>query len=422
MQRELPTARRPLDAELSAVPSKSVTHRALVAAALAEGRSEILGALQSDDIAVTVAGLRQLGVAIKSCGEAAWQVDGVGAELPGGGDLQLRESGSSLRLLTAVASLGALPSQLDSEARLRERPIRPLLESLRQLGAATDPLDATKLPFRIGGVRFAGGPVSVEASRSSQFTSALLMLGPLLAGGIELELEGEPVSSAYVDVTVQLMRRFGAEVERLSNSRYRVAPSGYVAREFTVDGDHSAASYPFAAALIAGGRVRLTHLDAASLQPDSMLSREAERFGGACSSGPGWVEVRRVGPIPAFDLSLAVAPDLVPTVAAIAAFAEGPVTIREVAHLKLKESDRLRQMRDNLVRLGCPAESDGDQIRIDGTQARWRPAVVETAGDHRIAMAFALVALRVPGIRLDDADCVSKSFPSFWKFWSEMLA
>ncbi len=422
MQRELPTFDRPLDAEMSAIPSKSVSHRALVAAALADGESEILGALRSDDIEVTVDGLRQLGVSIGALDPGCWSVRGVGRSLPGAGQLQLRESGTSLRLLTAVAALGRRSSQLDGVARLRDRPIRPLLEALRRLGASCEPADASRMPFAVGGGRLSGGELSIEASRSSQFASALLMIAPLLPGGLDLELEGTAVSTSYIDITLQLMRRFGASAERLSEHRLRVDEGRYSGDRFQVEGDHSAASYPFAAALITGGRVRLHQLDRESLQPDSMLTREAASFGGICDSGDGWVEMRSRGSIPAFDRSFAAAPDLVPTIAALAAFADGPVTIRDVAHLRLKESDRLAQVSENLERLGCPAQIDGEHLRIDGTRARWRSAVVETAGDHRIAMAFALVALRVPGIRLDNADCVSKSFPNFWSYWSELLA
>ena len=417
MPRALPAAKRPLDARLRAPGSKSVTHRALVAAALADGRSTISGSLDATDIGVTVSGLSALGVTVEQRpGDVV--VEGCGGRLAGGAILDLKESGTSLRLLAAVAALGREPSRLDGTDRLRDRPLAPLCRALRTLGAT---VTGDELPLTVGGTAFHGGDVRVAGSPSSQFASALMSIGPSLPGGVNLQVEEPAVSLPYVELTASVMRTFGVNVTRTGPLAWSIPESSYVATAYTVEGDHSSSSYFLAAPLIAAGRVRVHNLDPSSDQPDSRLASILERMGAGVERGDDWIEVRGSGQVRAFDVSLAEAPDLVPTVAVLALFADGPSTIRDVPHLRVKESDRLRQLAVNLNRLGRDAEVHDDRIEIREGRSEPRDRTIETAGDHRIAMAFALAGLRIDDLQVDDPACVAKSYPDFWRDWGAML-
>lgn len=417
MHRWLPAAKRPLDACLDAPPSKSVTHRALVAAALADGVSTVARPLDALDTRATVSGLEALGFPVVSeAGDLL--VHGRGGRVAGGGRLDLNESGTSLRLLTAVAALGRASSRLDGAVRLQRRPLGPLTRALGSLGAR---VSGHGLPMTVGGTPFHGGEVSVPGSPSSQFASALMLIGPCLAGGLTLHIEPPAVSLPYIALTAEVMRAFGAEATRVEDLEWRIGMAPYVARTYLVEGDHSSASYFLAAPLIAGGRVRIRNLNSGSRQADACFSQILARLGAVIRTGTDWIEVGGSGELAGFDVSLNHAPDLVPTVAMLGLFASGASVIRDVPHLRSKESDRLHQLAVNLQRLGRVVRVCGDRLEIDASRAEPDPFVVETDGDHRIAMAFALAGLRVPGLAIDDADCVTKSNPGFWTDWNAML-
>ena len=417
MPRLLPSADRPLDARIRAPSSKSVTHRALVAAALAEGDSEIVRPLDARDTRATLSGLEALGIPV-STAAGRWTVRGQGGRIAGGSRLDLEESGTSLRLLTAVAALGAAASRIDGAARLRQRPLSELIATLRTLGAR---VVHDGLPLEVGGTPFRGGDVCVDGSRSSQFVSALMLIGPCLEGGLRVRMEPPAVSLPYVELTRAVMRDFGVETTALEPLMWRVPTGRYQATEFSVDGDHSSASYFMAAPLVAGGCVRVERIDPGSAQADACFPRILERLGARVRSGENWIEIRSDGGVPAFDLSMEHAPDLVPTVAALGLFSDGPSVIRDIAHLRLKESDRIEQLAVNLRCLGRAVEIREDRLEISEPGIELRAARIETAGDHRIAMAFALVGLRVRGLSVDDAACVDKSNPEFWTAWRSLL-
>jgi 3-phosphoshikimate 1-carboxyvinyltransferase len=417
MHRLLPRAKRPLDARVVAPASKSVTHRALVAAALAEGTSTLVRPLDAADTRATVTGLRAIGITVTASG-GELQVEGCGGSVPGGGNLDLAESGTSLRFLTAVAAIGTRPSRIDGCARLRERPIRPLVDALAVLGADVSP---DRLPLTVGGTLFGGGKVSVAASRSSQFASALMSIGPCLRDGLRVQLLPPVVSRPYLELTAEVMGAFGANVCAVGDSEWQVGTAPYRARSFTVEGDHSSASYFLAAPLIASGCVRVERLNPRSRQADACFAQIIERLGGQVSYGENWIEVNGSGELAPFDVSLAHAPDLVPTLAVLGLFADGPSVIRDVAHLRVKESDRLDQLAFNLRQLGRAAETREDRLLIGGHHAPESEPIIETGGDHRIAMAFALAGLRLSGLRVDNDTCVAKSNPNFWKDWERML-
>ncbi len=418
--RTIQPAAKALSAVFRAPSSKSVTHRALVVAALASGRSAIGSPLDADDTRITLEGLGALGVPVEAS-EKGWNVTGLGGRVPGGGEVALGESGTSFRFLTAVACLGESPSRLDGAPRLRERPIRDLSDVLEELGATLRlTAGGGGLPLEAGGSPVRGGHVTVPATQSSQFASALLLLGPRLAGGIELELAPPAVSLPYVALTARVLESFGVEVEQPAPLTWRVAEGDYSGRPYRVEGDHSSASYFLAAAAVVGGGVRVENLDPASAQADARLGAILEKLGCSVDRGADWVEVEGTGAVPSFDLDMSDAPDVVPTLAAIALFAEGECAMRGIAHLRIKESDRLGVLATNLRRLGRDAEATDDALVVGPPSGALHGATIETASDHRMAMAFAVAGLRVEGIVIDDPDCVSKSNATFWNDFTRL--
>ncbi len=405
----------PLRASFRAAPSKSVTHRALVAAALADGPSTLLDPLDAEDTRATKDGLTALGLEVEAK-DRAWHVHGGGGRVPGGGSLFLSDSGTSLRFLLAVAALGERPSILDGSARLRERPVQELALALVQLGGCVALGDGRGLPLEAGGAPLLGGALVLPGARSSQFASALLLVGPRLPRGLDLVLEPPAVSIPYIDLSAEVLAGFGATVERVADLRWRVEARGYAGREFRIEGDHSSASYFLAAPAVVGGRVRMEGLDPESRQPDARLCRILADLGCDVRVGRDWIEVEGSGRVPAFEQDLSEAPDLAPTLAVLALFAEGPCSMRGVAHLRFKESDRLAVLARNLELLGRPARAELDALEIGAPHgAALRGGRVFTASDHRIAMAFAVAGLRIEGLVLDDAACVGKSNPRFWE-------
>lgn len=412
--RTIRPAEGPPDADLLAPPSKSVTHRALVAAALADGPSAIVGPLLAEDTSVTRDGLRALGVRIEE-DDGCWTVHGCSGRVPGGGRVRLRDSGTSARFLLATAALSSTPSRLDGSPRLRERPLRELAAALQRLGARVRlATQGGGLPAEVGGASPRGGAVRVAAGRSSQFASALMLAGSCLPGGLDLTLDPPVVSLPYVKLTERVLRGFGVAVERLEPLRWRVGEGAYSGREYRVEGDHSTASYFLAAAALLGGRVRIGGLDPDSPQPDGCLAGILEGLGCRVVRSPEAVEVHGSGRIPAFDLAMGHAPDLVPTLAMLGLFAEGACTLRGIAHLRHKESDRLELLARNLRALGRKAQAVEDRLEIDASSATLRGDRISTASDHRMAMAFAVAGLRLKGVVVDDEDCVAKSDPRFW--------
>ena len=396
-----------------------MTHRALITAALADGPSEIVGPLESDDTDITRQGLASLGFETR-VEPGRWRVQGGGGDVPGGGSLTLGDSGTSARFLVALAAMGRDPSDLDGSRRLRGRPMAGLLDVLHRLGARVEPGGAKGLPVRVGGSPLQGGPAGLPPGPTSQFASALLLIAPRLPGGIDLTLEPPAASGPYVELTAEVMGSFGIRVERPEPLRWRVPGAGYEGRVYEVEGDHSAASYFLAAAAITGGRVRMEGLDPASAQPDRRLGGILEQLGCRLSRGEDWIEVRGGRRFDGFDLDLNDAPDLVPTLAVMALFADGPTRLRGIAHLRVKESDRLETLAANLRALGRAARALDDRLEIDAAEGSLHGARIETASDHRIAMAFALAGLRVAGIELDDPACVAKSNPAFWTQYREL--
>lgn len=407
-------AKGTVDGDFLATPSKSATHRALVAAAVADGLSEIRQPLDADDTRRTLAGLRGLGVLVDERKDA-WLVHGAAGALPGGGSIDLGASGTSARFLTALATLGRQPTALDGSARLRERPMDELIVALSALGANVDASGGARIPLRAGGSPVRGGSVVLSGARSSQFASALLLVAPAFEQGLRLHIVPPRVSFSYVRMTVEVLESFGVSVATEGEATFVVTPQRLRPAVVGIEGDYSSASYLFAAAAILGGRVCVRGLKAASAQPDARFLDDLRRLGCRVESEGGRVVVEGSHDLPAFAWNLEDAPDLAPTAAVLSLFAKGPCALSGLRHLALKESDRLAALQDNLHRLGARSKvEDGTLSIAPPARGALQGGAIRAHGDHRIAMAFAVAGLAIPGVTIDDPGVVQKSYPRFW--------
>jgi 3-phosphoshikimate 1-carboxyvinyltransferase len=412
--------RGPLDARVRVPGSKSITNRALLVAALARGESELSGALASDDTEVMIASLAALGGAVDATDEP-WHVIGTDGRLRApAAPLFTGNSGTTARFLTAAACLASGPVVIDGSARMRERPIDDLTRALGELGAKCEILGAHGCPpVRVAGGGLRGGRAEIDARRSSQYVSAVLLAAPYAGRDVVLRFAGGAlVSRPYVDLTLDVMRAFGADGRWEGSDALRVrAGAHYRGRGFAVEADASSAAYPFCAAAIAGGRVRVEGIDPHTRQPDVGIVALLERMGCRAARGPDWIEVHGpAGRLAGIDADMNELPDAVLALAVVALFANGPTRIRNVANLRIKETDRLRALETELRKLGARAHADTDSLAIE--PAPLRPAAIDTYDDHRMAMAFALAGLRQPGVEIRDPGCVSKTWPDYF----DMLA
>ena len=426
--RSIRPARPGLDARVRVPGSKSVTNRALLLAGLAAGESVLHGALAAGDTEAFAAGLRSLGVAVERRGDDL-HVSGAGGRFPAArADVFCSEAGTAARFLLAAAAAGDGVYRFDAAPQLRRRPLGLLLDALRAQGARTDPDGADALPLTLLAGGLAGGSVRLPGDTSSQFVSALLMAAPLGRAPLDLRVDGL-VSRPYVTMSLRMMDAFGAGPESVAGDRFVVAPGRYAGREYEVEPDASTASYFFAAAAVAG-RVQVLGLHRAhALQGDVAFLDVLECMGCAVDDAPEGVRV--TGPaglrhpsrspsslLAGLTVDMADIPDTFMTLAAIAPLATSPVTVTGIGNVRLKESDRIAAMEENLRRTGVRTESGADWLRIFPCTPRG--ASVDPRGDHRIAMAFSVLGLRVPGIVIEDPSCVAKTCPTFFDLWSAL--
>ena len=413
------TATHPIDGHVRVPASKSLANRELLLSALADGTSRVdLGSLDpGDDVRRMLAMLRGLGFDVGT-DDGSVEIEGTDGEIPAEtGRVDAGDAGTVARFGAAFLSLGTGPYVLDGSRRMRERPMAPLAAALRALGAR---VDGDALPLAIEGPA-TGGEIALHVDVSSQFASALLIVAPLLEEGLVLRLIGTPVSAPFVDLTLSAMRRRGIEAKR-SASELAVVPGGYVSRDVAIEGDATNAAYFFAAAAIVGGAVTVENVPRASEQGDVRLLDHLAAMGcGTRSDGAG-TRVEALAPLRALgDVDLADVSDTFPTLAVCCAFAEGESVLRGVAHTRQQESDRVRAVATELARLGADVEELPDGIRVRGGRAL-HGAAIATYGDHRIAMAFALAGLRVPGVRITAPGCVAKTFPAYFETLSSLTA
>jgi 3-phosphoshikimate 1-carboxyvinyltransferase len=399
--------------------SKSISNRVLLLAALARGDTRLEGLLDADDTRVMRDALAALGVAVE-----AHRVHGVGGVFPvKDGDLFLGNAGTALRPLTAALALSGGEYRVHGTARMHERPIGDLVDALRRLGARIDYEGAPGYPpLRIHpGAIDVTHPVAVRGDVSSQFLTALLLALPL-AGASRVEVDGELISKPYVEITLNVMARFGVLVRRDAWRAFDVPAGPYVSPgRMLVEGDASAASYFLAAGAIGGGPVRVEGVGRQSIQGDVRFCDVLERMGADVTMGDDWIACAAGERLRAFDLDLNHIPDAAMTAAVLALFADGPSTLRNVASWRVKETDRLAAMAAELRKLGATVDERPDALRI-APPARLTPhAVIETYDDHRMAMSFALVAAGGVPVRIQDPDCVAKTYPEFFAVFGRIL-
>lgn len=405
----------PVDATVDLPGSKSLTNRALICAALADGTSELRHPLRADDTEAMIAGLAALGVAV----EADWSHDRVAVVGCAGrprADIALidaRLSGTTSRFLLPVAALGDGLRRVDGANRLRERPMGPALDALRALGADLHEIGAPgHLPVEVVGGTLAGGEVAISGDVSSQFLSGLLLAGPAMRTGLVVRVTTELVSKPYVDMTVAVMAAFGVEAAQPDDGTWIVEPQIYRATTYAIEPDASAASYAFAAAAITGGRVTVTGLGSGSLQGDVAFVDLLERMGARVERTSTSITVEGTGALEGVEADLADISDTAQTLAVVAAFAQGATQVTGIGFIRGKETDRIGAVVTELQRVGIDARETADGFVVH--PGAIHPATIETYDDHRMAMSFALLGLRAPGIRIADPSCVAKTFPGYW--------
>jgi len=403
-----------VDLEVTAPPSKSYTHRALIAAALAEGKTTIFRPLEAEDTRLTAGALRLLGVVIEDQ-PGRMLVTGCKGSLPNRRPttLDLDNSGTSLRLLTTLALLCQFPVTLTGSARMQERPIGPLAGALPALGGTVEFLQKEGYPpLRVSG-KLLGGPVEIDGSMSSQFISSILMAAPYAQKEVEVIIPAPPASASYLDITLSVMEAFGAKVERTGYERFIVSTADrYKARRYTVEGDYSSASYFFALAAICGGKVTVKNLAPASVQGDRRFLNALEAMGCKVTYGGKSVTVEKSGALNGITFDMSSSPDTVQTLCMVAAVAGTPTTITGIGHLKFKESDRISSTAERLRLLGGDVQVSDDSITI--RPAPLHSGTIDPADDHRTAMSFAVLGCGIGGVTIQNAECVNKSFPEFW--------
>jgi 3-phosphoshikimate 1-carboxyvinyltransferase len=414
--REIRPARPGLDVSVHVPGSKSVTNRALLLAALADGASTLRGALAADDTLAFAAGLRSLGFAADEDAAGVWHVQGAAGRIPAReADVYCAEAGTAARFLLAACAAGSGRYRFDAAPHLRRRPQAQLLDALRAQGASTEPPDAGHLPVELMARGLSGGSFDLPGDTSSQFISALLMAAPLGRTPLELTV-GSLVSRPYVDMTLAMMQQFGVAAIRHGHSAFRVAPGGYLACDYAVEPDASTASYFYAAAAVSGGRVKVVGLHREGcLQGDLRFLDVLQAMGCRVSDDPDGAVVAGPAALAGLAVDMSDISDTFMTLAAIAPFATSPVTITGIANVRLKESDRLAAMASNLRRLGIKTDVGPDFLRVyPGMPCGGR---VDTHDDHRVAMSFAVLGLRVPGVVIGDPACVGKTCPPFFELW-----
>ena len=409
--------------------SKSLSNRALLAAALGEGKTVLKNLLRSDDTARMLEALSALGVGTEELPDGI-SVAGIGGAFRSGSPavLDLGNAGTAMRPLCAALAASPGDWTLVGEKRMEERPIRDQVDALRSLGAEISYLKNEGFPpLRIHGRPLEGGAVRVKGNTPSQFLTALLLSAPLFGRGLEIGIDGELVSRPYVDMTLAVMEKFGVAAERDGYARFRVRGkadgAGYRSPgEYFVEGDASAASYFLAAGAIAGGRVRVEGAGLESVQGDVAFADVLEKMGAEIRRGGSWIEAAP-GPdgLRGADLDLNAIPDAAMTLATTALFAKGRTTIRGIGNWRVKETDRIAAMAAELRKLGAEAEEGPDCLSVLPPE-RIRPAEIETYNDHRMAMCFALAAFGGAPVTILDPGCVTKTFPEFFERFAEIVA
>lgn len=416
--------------------SKSISNRVLLIAALTDGMTDIDGLLDSDDTKVMLAALRQCGIRIDDVGPEQVQVHGQYPFPIRHGEFFMGNAGTAIRPLTAALAIMGGDFKLSGVPRMHERPIGDLVDALQFLGAKVTYLGTPGYPpLHIGsGQRRAGQAVKIKGNVSSQFLTALLLAAPLFVqdtgSDLVIEVDGELISSPYVQITLNMMEQFGVHVQNHDWQRFVIpASSRYVTPgQVSIEGDASSASYFMALGALGGGPVRIEGAGEQSIQGDIAFADVVQAMGATVSREPTAITVSSRGvangqKLAAFDLDFNLIPDAAMTAAAMALFADGPCTLRNIASWRVKETDRIDAMHAELEKLGAKVESGPDWLRVYPIHEKsdWKSANIATYDDHRMAMCFSLASFGPVPVTIMDPDCVSKTFPEYFDVFQELV-
>lgn len=412
---EMTPVNGPVNGTIRPPGSKSITNRAIIVAALADGTSRLTGVLDSDDTRVMLESWRRLGLEVSHDADAKIvEITGCAGKPPASSvELWLENSGTSIRFLTAACALGKGTFRLDGNSRMRERPIQDLVDGLNQLGCKVKcELDTGCPPVIVEANGLPGGTTTVAGNVSSQFLSGLLMAAPYADDEVEIETSGTLVSQSYVEMTLAVMRAFGHQNSGFDTSEpFRVAKTGYKGREYAIEPDASAASYFFGLAAVTGGTITVEGLSKKSLQGDVKFAAALEQMGCKVEWNEDNISVTG-GELIGIDIDMNDISDTAQTLACVAPFAKGPTRIRNVKHMRFKETDRVTAVVTELRKLGLDVEEHDDGMKI--TPGPMQPAEIATYDDHRMAMSFSLIGLRQSGVRILDPGCTAKTYPHYF--------
>jgi len=399
--------------------SKSISHRMMICAALAQGKSKIYNSLESEDLSLTRKTLGYMGAHIQKMPEDTIQVIGFGGRpVPYSEPIYLGNSGTSMRLLAGIAALGDTAYTLTGDTRMCQRPMNELLDALNRIQiSAHSRNDRGTPPVVIQGGSRLGGKTLIDCSKSSQYLSALLMAGALFEQGLVIDLTGPPVSQPYIDLTLDVMNQFNVVATRVSDTRYEVPGNQiYLPGTRVVEPDMSNAGYFWAAGAVTGNKIGVDNIGD-SLQGDLKQVEILEKMG-CLIERQGRVLSVQGRELTGVDVDMSDTPDAVPAIAVVAAFARGTTRIRNIGHLRIKECDRIDAVCSQLSKMGITVSQGPDFMEICGGTPRG--AVIETYNDHRIAMAFSVAGLAVEGMVIENPSCVEKSFPTYWQLYDAL--
>jgi 3-phosphoshikimate 1-carboxyvinyltransferase len=414
---DIPPVSHPVSATITPPGSKSLTNRALIIAAMARGQSKLTGALDSDDTVVMLDSLKRLGVGSShDKSKATMTVDGTGGIFSNKtAELSIGNSGTSIRFLSAMLGFAGGRYTLDGIERMRQRPIAPLVKAIRDFGGGMEALSPGGCPpVKIDGGPIEGGRVTLSGNLSSQYLSGLLMASPLAKQDVTLEIDGPLISKPYVQMTTAVMKSFGVDVisDEDNHSFFVGKNQAYHPRDYAIEPDASAASYFWAVPAILGGSATVNGLNENSLQGDVGFVRCLQKMGCEVSFGDKSISV--TGPARhGIEIDMSDVSDTVQTLAAVALFVEGSTTVTNVAHNRVKETDRIGNLAIELRKFGAGVDEFSDGLTIH--PKKLHGATIETYDDHRMAMSLSLVGLKQAGVRILDPGCVSKTYPDFFR-------
>jgi 3-phosphoshikimate 1-carboxyvinyltransferase len=409
----IPQLPSPVDRVWRIPGSKSITNRALVLAALADGTTQLDGVLESDDTRYMQQALLDLGIVVRKLSATTLEIDGGRHRLRAPSKpLFIGNSGTTVRFLTALCCLVDGPVTLVGDEAMAKRPIQDLVDGLRQLGVKIECASGCP-PLTVYGGKLPGGRLSMRGDRSSQYFSALLLAGALSEGETELSIEGDLVSRPYVEITRRMVEDFGGKIEVTAKGFWWQGGGRYAGRSYDIEPDASSASYAFAFAAATGSRIQVPGLAPGALQGDYGFVDLLERMGARVERAPGVTTVQGGAPLSAIDADMFHISDTVMTLAAIAPLAQGTTSIRNVANIRIKETDRLAATVAELRRLGQEVTEGPDFLRIEPRPIV--PAIVQSYKDHRMAMSFSILGAARAGVSIEDPACVAKTYPEFWR-------